>query len=263
MRQWMVLFKKEWTESLRNFKWLWLPIVFIVLGVMQPITSYYFADIIENFGGLPEGAVMDIPLPTGAEVLAGTLGQFSQIGFLVLVLAFMGTVATEKTSGTHIMVLVKPVSYSSYLTAKWVHILMLTLGSYVIGFSAAVYYTFLLIDQVPMSHVLSGALVYAVWISFVMTLVLCLSALFNSSALVAFGSLGTALLLSILSMYVPELMMWSPGMLSSHSYSLFFVGEADEGFWLSMGATVALMVVMMVSTILLFNKKELAKDSGA
>ncbi|SES33439.1 ABC-2 type transport system permease protein [Salipaludibacillus aurantiacus] len=258
MKQWGVLFKKEWTESVRNFKWLWLPVVFILLGVMQPLTSYYFADIIENFGGLPEGAVLDIPPPSGAEVLAGTLGQFSQIGFLVLVLAFMGTVAGEKSHGTHLMVLVKPVSYFNYLTAKWVHILLISLSSFVVGFAGAVYYTALLIETVPVNNVLSGGAVYALWITFIMTLVLCLSALFRSTAIVAFGSLGTALLMSVLSMYTPDLMKWSPGMLSSHSQMLFYSGDTGDGFWVSLAMTIVLITGIMTLTIYMFNKKEVA-----
>lgn len=260
MKQWRVLFKKEWTESLRNFKWLWIPIVFILLGLTQPITSYYVADIIEQFGGMPEGTVIEIPTPTGAEVLTGSLGQFSQIGFLVLVLAFMGTIASEKNHGTHIMVLVKPVTYMNYLTAKWAHILLLSLASFVLGFVTTVYYTFLLIGTVPLIDVLSGALVYALWITFVMTIVLCLSALLNSTGLVAFGSLATALLLRILSMYTPDIMEGSPGMLTIYSQQLFFEGEAGTGFWLSIIVTLALIIIMMILTVFFFNKKELARD---
>ncbi|WP_416151744.1 ABC transporter permease [Salipaludibacillus sp. HK11] len=262
MSQWIVLFKKEWTESLRNFKWLWLPVTFVLLGIMQPITSYYLVDIIENFGGLPEGAVMEMPSPSGAEVLAGTLGQFNQIGFLVLVLAFMGTVASEKTNGTHVMVLVKPVSYINYLTSKWMHLLLLSLSSFVLGFAASVYYTFLIIESVPLSQVISGGLVYGLWIVFVMTIVLCLSALMKSTAFVAFASLGTALLLSVLSMYTPVLMKGTPGMLSTYSQQLLFNGEPSHGFWWSIVVTGALILAMMGLTVYLFNRKEIAIDGN-
>ncbi|WP_280770095.1 ABC transporter permease [Salipaludibacillus daqingensis] len=258
--QWIILFKKEFRESIRNFKWLWIPTVFVLLGLMQPITSYYIADILEQFGGLPEGTVMELPPPSGAEVLTGTLGQFSQIGFLVLVLAFMGTVVTEKNQGTLIMVLVKPVSYVNYLTAKWVHLLILSLTSFVLGFVMSVYYTFLLIDTIPISQVVNGALVYALWITFVMTIVLCLSALLNSTAFVAFATLGTAILFSIFSLYAPDLMKGTPGMLATYSQQFFYLGEVESGFWISIFVTLGLILAMMIATIFLFNKKEFAKD---
>src|SRR5690606_14270934 len=95
---------------------------------MQPITSYYLPEIIKAAGELPEGAVFDIPVPTPQEVIVQTLGQYSQIGILILVLAFMGIVAAEKNSGVSDIILVKPVSFAIYITAKWVSSAIMTLG---------------------------------------------------------------------------------------------------------------------------------------
>lgn len=262
MQQWLVLFKKEVKESLRNYKWLWIPVVFVLLGITQPLTSYYFADIIEQFGALPEGAVVEIPPPTSAEVLAGTLGQFNQIGFLVLVLAFMGTVSAEKNTGTLVMVLAKPVSHLNYLTAKWVHVLVLALSSFLLGYAAAVYYTFLLIGTVSFPQVLSSALVYGLWLCFIMTLAVCLSALLNSGGLAAFITLAAAFILSIAGIYAPDLVKSSPAMLTVHSEQYLYSGEPEQGFWLSVIVTAGLIVALMSATIYLFKKQEAVRNSG-
>ncbi|MCD8510300.1 MAG: ABC transporter permease [Bacillus sp. (in: Bacteria)] len=258
MEQWFVLFKKEFVESIRNFKWLWIPIVFVLLGITQPVTSYYLPDIIKNFGGLPEGAVMEFPLPTGAQVLAETLGQFNQIGILVLVLAFMGTVAGERTSGTNIMILVKPVSYISYITAKWVHISLLAVSSFVLGFLLALYYTHLLIETVPFSQVIQGIFIYILWLLFVITLVVFFSTIIKSSGVVAFLTLGITITLSIVGSIVPNIMRWSPTMLTSHSYSFFQTGSGGEALFLSIICTVLLIIVMLATAIYVFRNKEMA-----
>ncbi|GEL08036.1 ABC transporter permease [Salisediminibacterium halotolerans] len=262
MQQWKVLFRKELKESLRNYKWLWIPVVFVLLGITQPLTSYYFADIIEQFGALPEGAIVDIPPPTSAEVLAGTLGQFNQIGLLVLVLAFMGTVAAEKNDGTLIMVLAKPVAHFNYLTAKWVHVLVLAVSSFLLGYAAAVYYTILLIGSISFSQVVISALVYCLWLCFVMTLAVCLSALLNSSGLAAFATLATALILSIASIYAPDLVKGSPGMLTVYSEQYLYAGEPEDGFWLGVIVTAGLIFIMMSAAIYLFKNQEAAKNAG-
>ncbi|RKL64997.1 ABC transporter permease [Salipaludibacillus neizhouensis] len=261
MRQWIVLFKKEWTESVRSYKILWIPVVFILLGITQPVTSYYFADIIGQFGGLPEGAVMDIPIPTGAEVITATLGQFGQIGFLVLVLAYMGIVAKEKNHGTQILVLVKPVSYTNYLTAKWAHLLCISLGSYAMGYIAAVYYTFLLIEKMVIADLIYGGIIYGIWIAFVMTVILCLSALLNSTAFVAFAGLGLTVVLSLLSSLTPDLMTLSPAMLTSHSQNLYQTGQVGSGFGLNLAFTLVLIIGILIGTIYLFHKKEIAQHT--
>ena len=97
MKNFLTLFKKEMKESLRNGKWIWLPIVLIIIGISQPITNYYMPQILEAAGNLPEGAVIDFPTPTGEEVLMGTMSQYGMIGTLLFVLATMGVIFTRTT----------------------------------------------------------------------------------------------------------------------------------------------------------------------
>ena len=111
MSQWLTLFQKEIFEMWRNFKWIWVPITFILLGVSEPLTSYYMKHILDSLGGLPEGAVIDIPTPTAGAVLASGLSQYTTLGVLIIVLSTMGIIAGERKSGVAAMILVKPVSY--------------------------------------------------------------------------------------------------------------------------------------------------------
>ena len=61
MNNFLILFKKEMKESMRNGKWIWIPVVFMIIGVSQPLTSYYMPQILEAAGNLPDGAVIEIP----------------------------------------------------------------------------------------------------------------------------------------------------------------------------------------------------------
>nr|WP_309098303.1 ABC transporter permease subunit [Fredinandcohnia onubensis] len=258
MRQWSVLFKKEWIEMTRNFKILWIPLVFILLGIMQPVTSYYLPEIIKAAGELPEGAVFDIPVPTPQEVLVQTFGQYSQIGILVLVLAFMGIVAAEKNSGVSDIILVKPVSFANYITAKWVSIAIMTLGSFLLGILASWYYTGVLIGNVEFGELMKGSLVYGTWLLFLVTVTLLLSSLFKSNIFVAFMSLLVAIGLSALTSLLSKWMTWSPARLSTHASSLLLTGSPDKQFALSLTVSLLLILVLLVSSIYLFAKKERA-----
>src|SRR5437764_8123876 len=126
MNTWFVLFRKEWLEMSRNYKIIWIPLTFILLGLLQPISSYYMPEIMKNASNLPKGAVINIPMPSSGEVLAQTLGQFNQMGVLILVLAFMGIVSAERRSGMIKTILVKPVGYPSYINAKWMSAVLLS-----------------------------------------------------------------------------------------------------------------------------------------
>ncbi|MEH7387961.1 ABC transporter permease subunit [Bacillus sp. JJ1521] len=258
MRQWSVLFKKEWIEMTRNYKILWIPLLFILLGIMQPVTSYYLPEIIKAAGELPEGAVFEIPIPSPQEVIVQTFGQYSQIGVLVLVLAFMGIVAAEKNSGVSDIILVKPVSFANYITSKWVSIVLMTIGSFLLGIIASWYYTGILIGDIGFGDLMKGSLVYGTWLVFLVTVTLLLSSLFKSNIFVAFMSLLVAIGLSALTSLLSKWMTWSPARLSTHASKLLLTGSPDKQFALSLTVSILLILILLVSSIYLFAKKERA-----
>ncbi|MBD8069474.1 ABC transporter permease [Bacillus sp. PS06] len=254
MKQWFVLFTKEWVEMTRNYKLIWIPLVFILFGIMQPVTSYFLPEILKSAGGLPEGAVSEFPLPSPAEVMAQTNAQISQIGFLILALAFMGIITSERASGVQDLILVKPVSLASYVTAKWMSVVVLGFTSYVLGILAAYYYTVQLIGDIDFGYVLSGMFTYAVWLILVITFLLFYSTFMKSSGMVAFLTLGTTMLLSLATSLLSKWMMWSPARLVVHSASLFNNGEAEKYYALSFTVAIVLIGVLISAGIVVFKR---------
>ena len=254
MTQWFVLFKKEWLEMTRNYKLLWLPLVFILFGILQPVTSYYLPVILETTGDLPEGTVMDIPLPAAAEVLVGTLGQYSQLGVLILTLAFMGVIAGERSSGVQEMILVKPVSYLNYITSKWASMSILGLGSLLLGMISSAYYTHLLIGEVRIVDAANGTLVYAVWLLFLLTVTIFFSSFLKSSGLVATFTIVIAIGLSALTSLLGKWMTWSPGKLTGHAASFITSGNAGDAFLLSLFMTFGFILILLWGSVNLLKR---------
>src|SRR5690606_23959216 len=149
MRNFIILLKKEMKESLRNGKWIWLPVVMMIMGIMQPITSYYMPQILEIAGNLPEGAVIDIPTPSGEEVLISTLSQYGTIGTLLFVLALMNVISQERQTGAIVFVVVRPVSALQYIASKFIGQLFILLVALAAGYLFTWYYTNLLFNYVP------------------------------------------------------------------------------------------------------------------
>src|SRR5690625_6823092 len=96
MTQWTVLYRKEMLEMIRNYKVLCIPIVFVLLGVMEPVSAYYMPEILDTLGGLPEGTILEMPTPTGTEVLMKVLSNYGMLGVLILVLGALGVVSAER-----------------------------------------------------------------------------------------------------------------------------------------------------------------------
>lgn len=238
MRIWLVLLGKEWLELIRSYRLIWLPISFLVLGASQPITTYFLPDILAGSGDLPEDVIRSIPTPHAYEVMASSLQQFGTLGLLLIALSSMGAVSNERASGTAAMILVKPVSYLSFITAKWASILSIAWISFAVGYGASCYYTFSLFGSVGWPSGIASLLYFGLWLGFVGTLTLLFSSLFRSAAAAAFGSLALAALLSISASSLPFAQDWNPGRLSQLAADSLSPEQSPGGSaWLTVAVT--------------------------
>ena len=170
MKNFITLLQKELTESLRNGKWIWLPVALIIIGITQPITTYYMPQILESAGNLPEGAIIEIPTPSGEEVLAGTLSQIGTIGTLLFILASMGAISNERQNGSLTLVMVRPVSALQYITSKWFSQFIIGFVSLFLSYVLTWYYTNLLFNPIKWEAMLSSFAIYSLWIVFILSI---------------------------------------------------------------------------------------------
>lgn len=254
MKQTIIMLQKEWLEMRRNFKWLWVPLVFLILGMQQPIVTYYLPQILDQLGGLPEGAVIEIPMPSPAEVLAETYGQFNLLGVLVIVLAFMGIVNTERNSGISEMIFVRPISFAQTIFSKWLAAFSLTVTALAAGIGIAWYYTHLLIGSVNPDVLLQSFSLYLLWFAFLVSLTICCSTLLNSQGAAAACTLLITILLVVISSIFDWLLPWSPGLLSTYGNGLLLTQALPLGeAWGAIICTTVLIV--LVGWISAFNLK--------
>ncbi|MGX6444098.1 ABC transporter permease [Neobacillus sp. K501] len=258
MNQWLTLLQKEMIEMWRNFKWIWVPITFILLGVSEPLSNYYMPQIIDSLGGLPEGTVIEIPPPTAGEVLVAGLSQYSTLGVLIIVLGTMGIIAGERKSGVAAMILVKPVSYFSYVTSKWAGGLLLVWFSLLIGYLATWYYTGLLFDWIPFSEFFNSYLLYGLWLSVVLTVTVFFSSIFLTPGIAGFVSLALIVFLTILSGSLSQWLEWSPSQLTSYAAGLLVAGKLSNETLATSFIAAVLIAILLWLSVIVFKKKELA-----
>lgn len=258
MRQWLILFKKELLEMARNFKWIWVPLTFVLLGVMDPITTYYLPKILDTLGGLPEGAVFEIPSPLPSDVLMMTVSQIGTLGVLIIVLISMGLISGERKSGVAGIILVKPVAFHSYITAKWAGALMLVWVSYFAGMLASWYYVGILFDWIPFGEFIQAFFLYGVWLTFVLTITVFYSTFFKTPGIVGFLSIATVILLSVISSSLSHLLEWSPAQLTSYTVEFLMMNVYHEATMPTLFLTLGGIVSLLVVAVLVFKKKELA-----
>ncbi|MGG1880443.1 ABC transporter permease subunit [Paenibacillus cisolokensis] len=249
MRLFWVSFHKEVIEAARSYKWIWVPAVFLLLGVMQPVMMYYLPDILRASGELPPEAAALITTPPPEEIIASTLSQFSTIGLLVLVLSAMNIVAGERTSGTTEMILSRSSSVLTMMTAKWAAMMSLLLLSFALGYVGAVYYTYQLIGPLEWGTLAGAGAVYAVWLAWIVTLLLPLGAVLRGPA-AAFLSLGIAAALTLLASLLPSQLPWSPGRLSAIAAAML-TGESSDTFAPALAAVLLIILSTVAAGVLL------------
>jgi len=257
--QWRTLFRKEMVENWRNKKWIWVPLVFILLAMLDPLSSYYMPQIIESVGGIPEGAVVELPEFASPEVILMILGQFSSLGVLVIILMSMGTVAGERKSGVIELILVKPVSYAYYVTAKWAALLALVWVSHLFGIAAGWYYTVILFGELPLISLVQIVFFYGLWFTLVATIVIFYNVIVKIPGLVAFLSIATIMVMSVLTQVFGRFLEWSPNNLSGHIFESLMMEQVTGDLIATAFVTVGLIIVFLVGAIVLFRRKILVE----
>ncbi len=256
MRTFTTLFKKEWLEAWRDKKLIWLPVVLSLLAVSQPISTYFMPEILDMAGNLPDGAVIEIPVPSGEEVLAGTLSQFGMIGTAIFVLSAMGVISNERTSDSLSLVMARPVEPFEYISSKWVAQALIFLLSFALSYGLAYYYTNLLFNQVEFKRFISSLGVYSLWILFTLSITLFLGTLMKKNGGIAGLSIMTVATFSILGTLFPKFMGWSPANALNQAGSILLTGKWEESIGVMMFVSIALIFGLVLLSIFSFKKYE-------
>ncbi|MFC4025732.1 ABC transporter permease [Oceanobacillus longus] len=257
--QWNTLFKKEMVESWRNKKLIWVPLVMILLAIMDPISNYYMPQIMEAVGGLPDGTVFELPDFAPAEVVMMSLSQFSTLGVLIIVLISMGTIAGERKSGISELILVKPVSYSNYITAKWAALLILVWVSFILGMLASWYYINILYGSLSFGDFLLISCFYGLWLAFVVTLSIFYNSMIKTPGLVAFLTILTIMVMKGVTQVFNHLLEWSPNNLSNYIFQMLLTESIPSNLVGTAIVTIIMSIILLILSTVIFKSKELAQ----
>ncbi|MEH6941785.1 ABC transporter permease [Bacillus sp. JJ722] len=257
MNIFVTLLQKEFVGLWRSKKIIWLPIVFMLLSVMQPLTLYFMEDILKMGGGLPEGAVLEMPTPTSGEVMSSVLSQLNTIGLLLIIVAIMGAISDERRNGSLTLLMVRPVTPMQLVCSKTIANGLLLIVSFICGYLFAYYYTVVLFSSVPISHILQSMLLYSFYIFFIVTCVIFSSALWNSNGTIAMINMIFISGLSVLSGWFSEALQWSPSNLSTYAVGIVSGMDNLDGLIGCLIVSFICIIVLLISASLVMKKKVL------
>ncbi|KON67604.1 membrane protein [Peribacillus butanolivorans] len=258
MNNFTVLAKKEFVQMVREFKVIWLPLVFIFLGLTQPVVSYYLPSILKALGG-GQGITIDPSMAAqkGGEVLASTLGsQFDQLGVMIIIVSMMGVVQSDKANGMLAFILTRPVTVGSYISGKVISNYLFVACSVVLGYLVSYLYVILLFTRVDFVDLLVALLFYLMWILFIVSFTTMISTIFNSQGIIALISIVFLLGCRIVVGLSPVLDNVNPASMSKHAMEVLILGTVNTDVIWSVISTIVLSALTILVTNIWISKKK-------
>ena len=251
-----VLVRKELTEAWRTRRLPVVVVLFLVVGVVSPLTARYLPEILEL--SLGDDLSIPLPVPTAADALAQLQKNLGQLGALAAIALAMGSVAGELDRGTAALVLAQPATRAAFLAAKVIAIaIVLALGmagATIVGWI----YTAILFEPLPVGGWLAMAVLS--WLALMAWAALTFLASAATGSTTAAAGIGfVALVIVNLASIVPALGRLLPSGLSTPAIELATgSGVAEPASAVtSVVGTVVLIGAAVVGAQLAFRGREL------
>ncbi|WP_026831394.1 ABC transporter permease [Exiguobacterium antarcticum] len=200
-----ILIRVELTEAAKEYKYVWLTIFFIILGLTQPLINMYLEIILQQLGGT-FGVMLDPnkPSPTSNEIFLSTIsGQFNQIGLVILIISFMSLIAADRENGMQDFILTRPVSIYSYVYAKLIAHWLISMFSILFGILISYFYTVYLFGSFSLLKLISFSFLYSLWILYLVSLVIVISIYIKHQVLIAVSTIGITFVLLFINNFNP------------------------------------------------------------
>lgn len=257
--QWLAIFQKELLLYWRNKKFIWVPLVIMLLAVMDMLTYYFLPEIIELSGGMPEGTNFEAPELSTLEALKLSLTSLSTYGVLVIALATMGLLSAEIKSGEAEIILTKPIRAINYLSAKWAAAISLSLSSLFLGLLLAWYYVFILFDGISFISFLWMFCFFSLWFIFVLALVLFYNTILRNGLGITAATIGTLAILSLVNSAIGHKLTLFPNQLSNYIFEMLMTEKIPKSLWGTSAIIITCIILLFLFSHYIFKNKEVIK----
>ena len=254
MKAYIAFVQKELMENVRTYKLLIMLSVFLVFGMLGPLTAKLMPKLLETL--ITDGIQITIPEPTALDSWAQFFKNVSQMGILVVAILFSGMMANEFSHGTLINILTKGLARSTVILSKFTVSALIWTISYGLCFLVSFVYTAYFWGDEGIAHLFLA--VTGLWFFGVLLLAVMLlgGVIFkNSSGCLLFA--GGFIVALFMFDIVPQFRKYNPLALASQNMSLISGKALPEDLTTAFAVSLALVLFSIVSAIGIFNKKQL------
>lgn len=252
MNQISALFKKEAVESIRNFKLFLLLAVFIIIGIISPLTAYLMPEIMAMVMK-DAGIKFELPAVSAVDSYVQFFGNMNQLGLPILVIVTGSILTNEFSRNTLINLLTKGLKRHNVMLAKFLYTILMWTVVYVFGavtvYLYTIYYWENELENIPAAFGLTW--LYGI---FLISVIMMASAIFKTSFLgVLFTVLGVVIIMIIASIY-PMTAEYLPQYLLTSNMSLLTGETGASDIMPAVLITAGASILIFLMSIVTFNK---------
>jgi len=246
--------RKEALETRKTWRLWVLPGVLVFLGLTTPILAAVTPTILKMTAERTPGVVIRFPEPTAMDAYLQFMGNLAQLALLVVIITGASAVAGERRAGTAALVLTKPLSRASFVSAKAVSGLVVLGLATVLGTALCIAVTIPLFDASHIARFVESVAVWFVLAAMFANLMVLLSAALDRQAVAAGAGIAIYVLLFVLTGFPLVRDRTPAGLLSANDALL---KGRDVALALPLTITVALAVAFVIAAVWAFRRKEL------
>lgn len=252
MNGYVAFLKKEFTENIKNCRFLILFAVFLIFGLTSPLLARFMPEILS--------AVAEDMQKRSAPVALDAWEQFykniSGVGFSALIILFGSCMSGEYAKGTLILMVTKGLSRPAVIFAKYTAAAVFMTVCYWAGFFAACCCTACLWPGTALSHVFAAA--FFLWLAGFLYLSILLPGcvIFRQTFTSILFTGGIVAMISLLGTAGP-LTRFNPFILTSKNVELISGEVSVAEFLIPAVISIAFTIIGLWSAVILFDRKQL------
>lgn len=252
MRHYQVFLKKEIIESIRSKK---LPIilsVFLILGILNPLTAKMAPEIIKKL--MPGGEQIVLPEPSAIDCLEQFFKNTKQTGLIVILLTFSGILVNEIAKGRLLNLLSKGLKRDAVILAKLSSTALIWTCSLLLEFALTWLYTVNLFSTAEIENLFAA--VSAIWLFGLLLLSLLIFA-----SVLTYSTYKSLLIVAISFVFatimnLPEsFQKYNPLTLATKNIDLIKNTIAPSDIYESFIVTALLIITLTLAAAAIFRKK--------
>jgi len=246
--------QKELTEIRRTWRIWVIPGMLVFFGVTSPIIALLTPALVKSMSASQPGVSIRIPTPTSLDAYAQWLKNLDQFVLIAVVITGAGVISGERSSGTAILALTKPLSRGAFVIAKILSQVALLVTATTLGTAACLAVTAVLFDRAPVAPLAKMVALWLIYASLLVVVMTLCSAAFRSRGAAAGAGLGFYFLTLLLSSWGPAARYGFVGLWPALRDAL--MGEPLAVAWPIATALVAI-VLGVTGAVWIFERQEL------